>query len=167
MIPFTGWLTTSCDTARAVGTFTATQLPILPVFGSDGQFHGVVRHEDVMAHAQFGPSDDPLQSLAVSDFVRLQDDADFDVVMEHFFADHDAPIIVFSDEKPRGFLTRNSFASLVATVDCGSFAPLDDARNAESWTVPDIDRDGDVEAAVRPTAAQRAGLSEKMGPGEN
>ena len=165
MIPFTRWLPASRSVAEAAIAFEETQLPLLPVFEDDANFLGIVRREDVLTRSAMGGSNERLIELLSTDYVPLADHSAFDVVMDYFFSDHDTPIVLFRDDKPRGYLTCNSFASLVANVDSTTFTPTEDSPLECVPIVPDVDRDGETDIPLNHTAAQRSGLPEKIAPG--
>ena len=164
MIPFTRWLPATRTVADAAAAFEETQLPILPVYEDESTFLGIVRREDALSQHAFGSANESIQSLLTSDYVPLVDDSAFEVVMEYFFSDHETPIVLFRDDLPRGYLTCNSFASLVATVDTSTFAPVELPAQDAIPTVPDIERDGEIDIPLNQTAAQRSGLPDKISP---
>jgi diguanylate cyclase (GGDEF)-like protein len=163
MTPFTLWATIGESAVDAANKLTKNCLPLLPVRDENHRLLGLVRHEDLSATRSMPViSGVGVEELMVTSFVKLSEQSDYAVVMGHFFADDERPVVIYHDDEPRGFVTKSSFSALVSPLQSDSFAARCPASGCQGLLVPDMECDDGTVQRVRPTAAEESGLLVRM-----
>ncbi len=145
MTPFTLWLNPEDSIQEACDQFDSSQVTVLPVVDDQGQLVGLVLRDQCRPNDPNASSNAQgmVRGITSRSFVRLDVDASYERVMQHFVKDRREPIVLYKDDRAQGVVTFPSFLAMVSKVKSDSFTVPLDVGGCQRFLVPDVQHTGD------------------------